>query len=474
MAHMIINGRQIELDGEKNVLGVIRKAGIDLPTFCYYPELAPYGACRMCLVENERGGMIAACSEVPFDGMVVKTNTEKLKKHRKLMLELLLGSHCHDCLTCPKSEKCQLQELAVRVGVDKIRFQNTREPQPVDDSSHVLEIDRVKCVLCGNCIRICEELQNVGAVNFAKRGSEMYVSTAFDKPLNETYCTGCGQCSVYCPTGAITVKDESDKLWQAIYDDGLKTVALFDPSIASTIGAEFGLSAGEDALGKLVSALRRIGFDEVYDLSKAADAAGTAEVSAFLDRFDEKGKLPWFTSWCPAWRKYVHDRHPDLKDYLSPNDVPAQAISAAVNAREIDAAGSLFVTAIGPCTALKHESTADLALTALELVQIIKGMGLAYDRIAPEEPMALSGAEGGAGGDIDATRLSEAVTRAAGDRGVRAVTVYGLANAEEIVRQVKAGDVRYDFIDVLACPHGCETGAGHPRASVKQRIQTEI
>jgi len=470
MAHMIINGRQIELDGEKNVLGVIRKAGIDLPTFCYYPDLAPYGACRMCLVENERGGMMAACSEVPYDGLAVKTNTEKLKKHRKLMLELLLGSHCRDCMTCRKSEKCQLQELAIRVGVDNIRFPNNKEPQPIEDSSHILEIDRNKCVLCGNCIRICEELQNVGAVNFVKRGSEMYVSTAFDKPLGETYCTGCGQCSVFCPTGAITVKNEAEKLWQAIYDDGIKTVALVDPRIAENIGAEFGLPEGKDALGKLISALRRIGFDEVYDISGVAGAAKAGEVSAFLDRFDEKGKLPWFTSWCPAWRKYVEDRHPDLKEYLSANDTPTMA---AVKARSMSAADDLFIAAIGSCTARKYKPAANLTLTALELVNIIKGMGLALDRIAPEAPDAHDTLPGASGGGVDDKKISEAVISAAGDRDVRAITVYGLANAEEIVRQVKAGDVRYDFIDVLACPRGCETGAGHPRASVKQRMNTE-
>jgi len=322
----------------------------------------------------------------------------------------------------------------------------------------MLEIDRNKCVLCGNCIRICEELQNVGAVNFVKRGSEMYVSTAFDKPLGETYCTGCGQCSVYCPTGAITVKDEADKLWQAVYDEGLKTVALVDPRIAATVGAEFGLTEGEDALGKLISALRRIGFDEVYDIRGAAGEAKEAEVSAFLDRFDEQGKLPWFTSWCPAWKKYVQDRHPDLMENLSMNDTPLQAAVKAVGADD------LFTAAIGPCTAQKHEPAADLVITALELVNIIKGMGLAFDKIVSEE----------SGGEIKKESLSEAVTRAAGDRGVRAVTIYGLANAEEVIRQVKDGDIRYDFIEVLACPRGCETGAGHPRASVKQRIQKEI
>jgi len=306
----------------------------------------------------------------------------------------------------------------------------------------------------------------------------MYVSTAFDKPLGETYCTGCGQCSVSCPTGAITIKDESEKLWQAIYDDGLKTVALVDMSIAATIGAEFGLTADEDAAGKLVSALRRIGFDEVYDISETAATAGAGEISAFLDRFDKKGQLPWFTSWCPAWRKYVEDRHPDLNEYLSANVTPVGAMSAAVKARGTEAAGDLFITMIGPCTALKQELVTgsggqdiELALTALELVQIIKGMGLALDRMASEAPDAL----GGAGGDaVLATKLSEDVTSAAGGLGVRAVTVYGLANAEEIIRQVKAGDVRYDFIEILACPHGCETGAGHPRAFVKQRIQADI
>ena len=470
MAHMIINGRQIELDGEKNVLAVIRKAGIDIPTFCYDTDLSPYGACRLCLVENERGGMIAACSEVPFDGMVVKTNTEKLRKHRKLILELLLGSHCRDCLTCKRSEKCKLQELAIRFGVDTIRFPHIAWPDNAGDPDHIIEIDRNKCVLCSSCIRTCDERQNTGALNFVGRGSHMYVSTAFDKPLSETYCTGCGQCSVSCPTGAITVKDEAEKLWKAIDDDGLRTVALVDPQVVSAIGAEFGLAAGEDAPGRLVSALRRIGFDEVYDISAMAEEA---EVSAFLDRFDEQGKLPWFSSWCPAWRKYVCDRHPDLQSYLSASDTPARAVGAAAAA----SGKELFITVIGPCTAHKLEllkgrggQDINLIITALELVRIIKGMGLSLDRMAPEAPDALPGDDGAA----PRASLSEAVLCAAGDRGVRAVTVYGLANAEEIVKQVMAGDGGYDFIEVLACPRGCETGAGQPRVFVKQRTQTEI
>ena len=545
MAHMIINGRQVELDGEKSVLSVIRKAGIDLPTLCYDPDLSPYGGCRMCIVENERGSMVAACSEVPYDGLSVKTNTKKLMKHRKLMLELLLGSHCRDCLTCKRSEKCQLQELAVRYGVDAIRFQYDKGPRVIEETGHIIEIDRIKCVLCGSCIRTCAERQNVGALDFVERGSHMYVSTAFDKPLGETNCTGCGQCSVSCPTGAITVKDETDKLWRAINDDACKTVALVGPSIVATAGAELGLPAGADPAGRLVGALRRIGFDEVYCLDRAAEDARAAEISAFLERFDGQGTLPWFTSWCPAWRQYVNDRHPDLQEYLSANASPVRAMSAAVKAAKAggadaaaesccadaqagasdtgasaksggaDAAGGLFTTVIGPCTALKHEHAmgrggkdVGLVLTARELVQIIRETGLAPDRLAPETPDALAGGEGGASGAagnasapignasapvgnalaaagnaccagetgvgaVCDKSLAEAVADAAGDRGVRALTVYGLANAEEIVRQIKAGDVRYDFIEVLACPRGCATGAGHPLASVKQRMQSE-
>ena len=535
MGHMIINGRQVELDGEKNVLSVIRKAGIDLPTLCYDPDLSPYGACRMCLVENERGGMIAACAEVPYDGLSVKTNTKKLMKHRKLMLELLLGSHCRDCLSCRRSEKCQLQELAVRYGVDAIRFQYDKGPRIVDETGHIIEIDRIKCILCGSCIRTCAERQNVGALDFVERGSHMYVSTAFDKPLGETYCTGCGQCSVSCPTGAITVKKETNELWQAINDDAFITVALVDPSIVATVGAELGLPAGEGTAGKLVGALRRIGFDEVYYLGGAAEETRAEEVSAFLDRFDENGKLPWITSWCPAWRQYVNDRHPDLQEYLSASLSPVRVMSAAVKAGCADAAAkaggsgaatagdssaavkaggagaaNLFITAIGPCTALKHElamgrgeQDIDLALTARELVLIIREMGLAPGKLTPETPDAFAGdgagANAAAGGMCDAGEavacageaaagvtdaadaadeacektLSEAVADASGDRGVRAVTVYGLANAEEIIRQIKAGDVRYDFIEVLACPRGCATGAGHPLASVRQRMRSE-
>ena len=481
MAHMIIDGRQIELDGEKNVLSVIRKAGIDLPTLCYYPDLTLYGACRMCLVENERGGMIAACSETPADGMVVKTNTQKLRKHRKLLLELLLGSHCRDCMTCKRSGICMLQELAIRFGIDTIRFPNVKGPRLIDDSSHAIAIDRNKCILCGNCIRICAERQNVGAINFVKRGSDMSVSTAFDKPLGDTCCTGCGRCSASCPTGAITVKDEAHIAWQAIYDESIKTVALIDPVIVTTIGAVLEVTSYDNILGKIISALRRIGFDEVYNMSQAISAVRMAEASKFLDRYDKKENLPWFTSLCPAWCKYMSDRHPELLVHLSENTTPTRAMSAAIRARATDTDKGLFIAAIGPCTARKHElamgrggQDTDLILTARELVQIIKGLGLELDRLAPEAPDTLFDADGFADDAFDPITLSEAVTRAAGYWGARVTTVYGLASAEEIVQQVKVGDIRYDFIEVLACPQGCKTGAGQPRAFVRQRMRAEI
>ena len=479
MAYMIVDGHQVELEGEKNVLAVIRKAGIDLPTLCYYPDLTLYGACRMCIVENERGGIIAACSETPADGMVVNTNTKKLRKHRRLILELLLGSHCHDCTTCKRSEICLLQELAIRYGVNTIRFPDDKGPRRIDDSSRSISIDRNKCVLCGNCIRICAERQNVGAINFVKRGSAMSVSTAFDKPLGDTCCTGCGRCSATCPTGAIIVKDETEKAWQAVHDGNKRTAALVDPMIVEAIGVEFGLPSYDNAFGKIVNALRRIGFDEIYDNSFAISVARAAEVSAFLGFFDKKKKLPWFASWCPAWCKYVRDKHPELQAHLSTSTPPLAEMTAAVRPGGVDAPDDLYIVAFGPCTAIKRELVtgsgqgADLILTARALVHMIKSAGIELGKLTPETPDSPADALCGAGGTFDAISLSEAVTRSARGRAVRATTVYGLASAEEIIEQIEAGDIRYDYIEVLACPEGCKRGAGQPRAFVRQRALTD-
>ena len=236
MKYITINNRKVPLEGEKNLLSVIRKAGIDLPTFCQYSELSTYGACRMCVVEDERGKVFASCSEVPKEGMVIYTNTPKLQHHRKLILELLLASHCRDCTTCRANGTCELQKLATQLGVDRVRFENTKEIQPLDTSSNCVVIDPNKCILCGDCVRTCEEIQGVGVLNFAYRGSKMRVMPAFNKQMSETDCVGCGQCRVVCPTGAITIKSNVHSVWEAIADKYKRVVVQIAPAVRVAIG----------------------------------------------------------------------------------------------------------------------------------------------------------------------------------------------------------------------------------------------
>ena len=231
MGHMIIDGRKVEFTDEKNVLSVIRKAGINIPTLCYHSEVSTFGACRLCTVEDERGKTFASCSEQPRDGMVIYTNSGRVKKYRKLIVELLLAAHCRDCTTCVKSGECVLQELAHRLGVQTIRFKNTREYHELDTSSPSLVRDPNKCILCGNCVRACEELQGIGALGFAFRGTEAMVMPAFNKKIAETECVNCGQCRVYCPTGAIAIKTHMDEAWEALADPNIRVVAQIAPAV---------------------------------------------------------------------------------------------------------------------------------------------------------------------------------------------------------------------------------------------------
>ena len=229
--YMFIDGIRVEFDQEPNILTLVRKAGIELPTFCYYSDLSIYGACRMCMVEDERGGMVAACSTPPKQGMSIRTHTPKLYKHRRMILELLLSAHCRDCTLCEKSGKCSLQKLARRFGLRDIRFRPLEEQKPLDNSSRAIVRDPSKCILCGDCVRMCNETQHVGAIDFAHRGARMTVSTAFERPLAETNCVDCGQCAAVCPTGAITVKSSADGVWSAIHDPGVRTVVQIAPAV---------------------------------------------------------------------------------------------------------------------------------------------------------------------------------------------------------------------------------------------------
>ena len=508
MGTITINGKKVEFTDEKNVLTIIRKAGIDMPTLCYHSELSTFGACRLCTVENDRGQCFASCSEEPRDGMVIYTHTERLRRHRKLIVELLLAAHCRDCTTCMKSGECVLQDLAHKMGVREVRFQDYKEHKPVDYSSPSIVRDPNKCILCGNCVRVCSEIQGVGVLGFAHRGTDAEVTPAFNKKLSQTACVSCGQCRVYCPTGALTIRTHLDEVYAALGDPSTRVIAQIAPAVRVAVGDAFGLPNGENAMGKTVAALHAMGFDEVFDTSYSADLTVMEESAEFLDRVESGGKLPLLTSCCPAWVKFVDNEFPEMKENVSTCRSPQGMFSAVIKEYYRDPAHSegkkTFVVSIMPCTAKKMEAVrpnsftngeqdTDIVLTTTELTRMIKNFGIAFDKIEPEAcdmPFGLSSGGGvifGVTGGVteavlrrlatdhnSATLNAIAACGIRGEEGIKEATipyngmdvnicvVSGLANARKVMEQVRSGEKQYHLIEVMACRRGCIMGGGQP------------
>ncbi len=508
MGTITINGKKVEFTDEKNVLTIIRKAGIDMPTLCYHSELSTFGACRLCTVENDRGQCFASCSEEPRDGMVIYTHTERLRRHRKLIVELLLAAHCRDCTTCMKSGECVLQDLAHKMGVREVRFQDYKEVKPVDYSSPSIVRDPNKCILCGNCVRVCSEIQGVGVLGFAHRGTDAEVTPAFNKKLSQTACVSCGQCRVYCPTGALTIRTHLDEVYAALGDPNTRVIAQIAPAVRVAVGDAFGLPNGENAMGKTVAALHAMGFDEVFDTSYSADLTVMEESAEFLDRVQNGGKLPLLTSCCPAWVKFVDNEFPEMKENVSTCRSPQGMFSAVIKEYYRDPAHSegkkTFVVSIMPCTAKKMEAVrpnsftngeqdTDIVLTTTELTRMIKNFGIAFDKIEPEAcdmPFGLSSGGGvifGVTGGVteavlrrlatdhnSATLNAIAACGIRGEEGIKEATipyngmdvnicvVSGLANARKVMEQVRSGEKQYHLIEVMACRRGCIMGGGQP------------
>ena len=508
MGIMTIDGQAIEFTDEPNVLSVIRKAGIDIPTLCYHSELSIYGACRLCTVEDDRGKTFASCSEKPRDGMIIYTNTPRLMRYRKLILELLLAAHCRDCTTCIKSGECHLQELAHRMGVHEIRFENVREIQPIDTSSHAIIRDPNKCILCGDCVRMCDNVQNINAIDFAYRGTDAQVIPAFNKKIAETDCVGCGQCRVVGPTGAISIHTNIDEVWEALADKNTKVIAQIAPAVRVAIGDNFGYAKGENVMGKLVGVLHRLGFDEVYDTSYGADLTVVEESKEFIERFTSGEKMPLFTSCCPAWVKYCENKYPEFVPNLSTCRSPQQMFGAVVREYykdpEKNEGKKIVSVSIMPCTAKKEEilrpesytngkQDVDYVLTTTEIVRMIRKSGIVFDKVEIEAADVPFGIGSGSGVIFGVTGgVTEAVLRrlqqghnrvdmesikksgVRGDDGIKVLTynyngreikaavVNGLANADKVLQQIKNHEAEYDFVEVMACRRGCIMGGGQP------------
>lgn len=512
--YMIIDGIRTAFTDEKNILQVIRKAGIHVPTFCYYTDMSIYGACRMCVVENERGSIIASCSTPPKDKMVIRTNTSKLHQHRKMILELLLASHCRDCTICEKNGNCRLQMLAARFHLTKVRFPNTHPEPVIDDSSLSIIRDPSKCILCGDCVRMCNEVQHVGAIDFAHRGANMIVSPAFGRPIAETDCVNCGQCAAVCPTAAITIKKDLKGVWQALYAPNKRVVVQIAPAVRVAIGEEFGIAPGKNTIGKIYTALRMLGFDTVFDTSFSADLTVIEEANELVYKLENGEKkypqgntMPLFTSCCPAWVRFVETKYPELLPYVSTCKSPMEMFGAVLKEyykpADEEAGMETISVAVMPCVAKKYEAArdefcrngvpdVDYVITTKELILMIKELGVQFQEIepsAPDMPFSINSGAGvifGVTGGVMEAALRHVAAKnnetlreieysgvrglegtkiaeiSLGDKTLRVGVVNGLGNADTLIRKLQRGEEKLDFVEVMACPYGCIGGAGQP------------
>ncbi len=509
---VIINGKEYEVAAGSTVLEAARAANIDIPTLCYLKDINEIGACRMCLVEASEGGrpfrMVTACVYPVSEGMVIKTDSPKIAQSRKLNLELLLSNHNMDCLSCIRSTNCELQKLCRDYGVDSNHFKGEKTQTSKDTSSVSIVRDNSKCILCRRCVAACKTMQGIGVIGANNRGFDTEIGCAFESGLASTSCVNCGQCIVACPTGALHEKDDTKQIFEAIADPDKKVFICTAPSVRATIGECFGYAPGTDVEGKMIAALKRLGFDGVFDMNFTADLTIMEEGYELIGRIKENKNLPLITSCSPGWVKYCEHYFPEFTENLSSCKSPQQMFGAVMKTyfaekNGLDPKNIFFVSAI-PCTAKKFEvqrddqnaagvCDVDVAVTTRELGRMIEKAGINFKALEDEtfdDPFSIgSGAGaifGATGGvmeaalrtaaevltgqelkklDFEDVRGTEGIKYASYDLGgitVNVAVASGTANAKALLEKVKSGEVDVQFIEIMACPGGCINGGGQP------------
>ncbi|HOL05667.1 MAG TPA: NADH-dependent [FeFe] hydrogenase, group A6 [Syntrophorhabdaceae bacterium] len=514
-----INGQVVEVEKGSTILDAAKKANIHIPTLCYLPEVQAIGACRVCLVEIEGiGNLQAACVHPAIEGMKVHTNTEKVRKARRFSVEMILSNHPMECLTCARNLNCELQKVAQELGVNEIRFAGEKSKGIIDESSPSIRRDNNKCILCRRCVTVCEAIQSVSALSLQGRGFETQVMPAFENGLGEVACTNCGQCSLVCPVGAITEKDDTQAVWDALSDPTKFVIIQDAPAVRAALGEEFGYPPGTLVTGKMLAAARKLGFDRVFDTNFAADLTIIEEGSELLKRVKEGGKLPLITSCSPGWIKFIEHFYPELLPHLSTCKSPHQMLGALCKTYFAKKEGinpkDMVVVSVMPCTAKKFECTrpemtdsgykdVDYVLTTREFAKMIKEAGIDFRNLEDgtyDNPMGeytgaatIFGATGGvmeaalrtayelATGktleDIDFVQvrglngIKEATIPVEGIGDVKVAVAHGLGNARKLMERIKSGEAGYHFIEIMACPGGCVGGGGQP-IPVDARIRT--
>ncbi|HOR46136.1 MAG TPA: [FeFe] hydrogenase, group A, partial [Caldisericia bacterium] len=504
-----VNGKKLVAKPGEMLLSVLRRNGIQVPTLCNLEGLSPTGACRLCVVEVEgQRGLVPSCAFPVSDGMKIKTHSPRAVMARKTIIELLLANHPDDCNYCVRNGTCELQNMAHELGVRERKFVGAKNKYFIDKSSPSIVRDPAKCILCGKCVRTCEEVQGVSAIDFVNRGSRSIVGTAFGKGLNVSSCINCGQCILVCPTGALTEQSHIPMVLDALKDPNKFVVIQHAPAVSVTLAEEFDMKPGVDINGVLVTALRMLGFDRVFDTSFSADLTIMEEATELVHRITTGGKLPMFTSCSPGWIKFVETFYPDFMDNLSTCKSPQEMMGAIIKSyfsqRENIDPDKIFVVSVMPCTAKKFEAgrpelgtngipDVDAVLTTRELAQLIKMFGLDINSLPTDTADTPFGRRSGAGKIFGATGgVMEAAIRTAyylitgedleelkvqpvrgmkgikearikiGDLELGVAVVSGLGNARELLEQLRRGRNDLQFIEVMTCPNGCVGGGGQP------------